>query len=177
MGLVQVVTAGLARAVARRWRSVRSGGTGAEMVERREQVREAGPEAEGINEVRLVGRVSGTPETRSLPSGDEVVQLRVVVRRPPDPPRKAARARGAGRPEVLEAVVKGARASVDTIDVSCWTALTRRAGLRMADGDVVEVEGSLRRRFYRAGPSVQSRYDVVAERVRRASTRGGAGAT
>lgn len=60
---------------------------------------------------------------------------------------------------------------MDTIDVSCWTAMTRRAGLRLADGDVIEVEGSLRRRFYRAGPTVQSRYDVVAQRVRRAQTR------
>ena len=121
---------------------------------------------EGVNEVRLVGRVSGTPETRSLPSGDEVVQLRVVVRRPPEPTTKAAK--GAGAKGATE---KGPRASVDTIDVSCWTAMTRRAGLRLADGDVVEIEGSLRRRFYRAGPSVQSRYDVAADRVRRASTR------
>ncbi len=106
----------------------------------------------GVNEVRLVGRVSGAPETRSMPSGDEVVQLRVVVRRPPE----------AGRPAP-------ARGTVDTIDVSCWTAVTRRAGLRLTEGDVVEVEGSLRRRFYRAGPTVQSRYDVVATRVRRAA--------
>lgn len=141
------------------------------MAARREKVREAGLEGEGVNEVRLVGRVSGMPETRSLPSGDEVVQLRVVVRRPPDPPVKPAKRKGAGATEAAEAVAKGARASVDTIDVSCWTALTRRAGLRMADGDVVEVEGSLRRRFYRAGPSVQSRYDVVADRVRRATAR------
>jgi len=120
-------------------------------------------QAEGVNEVRLVGRVSGTPETRSLPSGDEVVQIRVVVRRPPEPAAK----RGAptGRAD------KSPRAAVDTIDVSCWTAMTRRAGLRLADGDVIEVEGSLRRRFYRAGPTVQSRYDVVAQRVRRAQTR------
>ncbi len=125
--------------------------------------REAVLEGENVNEVRLVGRVSETPETRSLPSGDEVVQLRVVVRRPPEPAGKGAGAKAA--------VEKVTRASVDTIDVSCWTAMTRRAGLRMAEGDVVEVEGSLRRRFYRAGPSVQSRYDVVADRVRRGSPR------
>ena len=156
-----------------------------------------GPEGVTVNEVRLVGRVSGMPETRSLPSGTEVVQLRVVVRRPPDPAGRSAGRSGvtpagkaAGKAEGSAGKAEGSagkaagsaagkdigdpasRATVDTIDVSCWTALTRRAGLRLADGDVVEVEGSLRRRFYRAGPSVQSRYDVVADRVRRASTRG-----
>ena len=34
-----------------------------------------------VNEVRLVGRVSGEPTVRTLPSGDEVVTLRVVVSR------------------------------------------------------------------------------------------------
>ncbi len=147
-------------------------------------------EPAGVNEVRLVGRVSGMPEVRAMPSGDEVVQLRVVVRRPPEPrpsrgsgtkaaagqdgESRAAAANGAA----LRAVTAKAhtptppRATVDTIDVSCWTAVTRRAGLRLGDGDVVEVEGSLRRRFYRAGPTVQSRYDVVAARVRRAPAHG-----
>ena len=32
---------------------------------------------------------------------------------------------------------------------------------------MLEVEGELRRRFYRVGPAVQSRYDVVAGSVRR----------
>jgi single-strand DNA-binding protein len=56
------------------------------------------------NEVLLTGRVSGEPQERELPSGDRVVQFRVVVRRAT--PRPAA---------------EGSRASVDTIDVSCWT--------------------------------------------------------
>lgn len=37
------------------------------------------------NEVRLVGRVSGRPEERVLPSGDRLMTFRVVVTR--DPPR------------------------------------------------------------------------------------------
>ncbi len=99
----------------------------------------------GVNEVRLVGRVSGPPESRELPSGDIVVQLRVVVGRPPSE-RKT---------------------QVDTIDVSCWTATARRAALRQHEGDVVEVTGALRRRFFRAGATTQSRYDVEAVSVRR----------
>ncbi len=129
---------------------------------------DAAAEEVGVNEVRLVGRVSGEPETRSMPSGDEVVLLRVVVRRPPEP----VRARSAARTPVVPGDDPPARTpprpTVDTIDVSCWTAVTRRAGLRLTAGDAVEVEGALRRRFYRAGPTVQSRYDVVAARVRRA---------
>jgi hypothetical protein len=40
-------------------------------------------EVEDLNEVRLVGRVSGRPERRTLPSGDQLVSLRLVVRRQP----------------------------------------------------------------------------------------------
>ena len=99
----------------------------------------------GVNEVRLVGRVSAAPESKTLPSGDVVVQLRVVVGRPPSE-RKT---------------------QVDTIDVSCWTAAARRAALRQHDGDLVELSGALRRRFFRAGATTQSRYDVEAVTVRR----------
>jgi single-strand DNA-binding protein len=129
-----------------------------------------GAEEVGVNEVRLVGRVSGQPETRTMPSGDEVVLLRVVVRRPPETAARAAqRVTRASKEEPAPEVVPriSPRPTVDTIDVSCWTAVTRRAGLRLTAGDAVEVEGALRRRFYRAGPTVQSRYDVVATRVRR----------
>ena len=99
----------------------------------------------GVNEVRLVGRVSRSPEAKELPSGDIVVQLRVVVGRPPS----------------------DRKTQVDTIDVSCWTAAARRAALRQHEGDVVEVSGSLRRRFYRIGAATQSRDEVEAENVRR----------
>jgi single-strand DNA-binding protein len=148
-----------------------------------EEDREGAEEA-GVNEVRLVGRVSGEPETRTMPSGDEVVLLRVVVRRPAEAAarsvgtRAAKTGKAAKAAKAAKAVVAGTddppvhtppRPTVDTIDVSCWTAVTRRAGLRLTAGDAVEVEGALRRRFYRAGASVQSRYDVVATRVRRAS--------
>lgn len=99
---------------------------------------------EWVNEVRLVGRVSGAPEERQLPSGDTVVQLRVVV------PRL-----GAGN----------GSARVDTIDVACWTARTRRTAGRLAADAVVEVDGALRRRFFRAGAATASRYEVEARRL------------
>ena len=99
-----------------------------------------------VNVVKLVGRVSAVGEPRELPSGDLVVMVRVVVSRPP------RRARGA---------------TVDTIDVACWSARARRSASRCAVGDEVEVEGSLRRRFFRAGGGVASRYEVEASAVKR----------
>lgn len=107
----------------------------------------------GVNEVRLVGRLSGEVQRRELPSGDELVSFRVVVRRPP-------RAGGGGR---------AGSPGVDTIDVACWTARTRRAAGRLADGVEVDVEGSLRRRFFAAAGGRASRYEVEAHRIRRAA--------
>ena len=99
-----------------------------------------------VNEVRLVGRVSGEPTVRTLPSGDEVVTLRVVV------------SRTDGRP-------------VDTIDLACWSARSRRAAQHLADGTRVEVEGSLRRRFYRTPGGAASRYEVEVRRLVRERVR------
>ena len=100
-----------------------------------------------VNQIRLVGRVSAPGEARALPSGDTVHTLRVVV------PRRGGRDR--------------ARPGVDTIDVACWGAAARRTASRLAVDDHVEVEGSLRRRFFRAGGGVASRYEVEARTLRR----------
>ncbi len=82
-----------------------------------------------------MGRVSGLPEQRELPSGDQIVAWRVVVDRTP-----------VRRPPA------GVRtASVDTFDCVAWTARLRRCALMLAEGDIVEVEAALRRRFWRAG--------------------------
>lgn len=104
------------------------------------------------NEVLLTGRLSTAPLERELPSGDVMVQLRVVVPRP----RSASK-----------------RTRVDTIDVACWTARTRRSALRLETGSQVQVTGALRRRFFRAGPAAASRYEVEAMTVTRIDRRGG----
>lgn len=103
-----------------------------------------------VNVVQLLGRVSAVGEPRELPSGDIVVMVRVVVPRPPR---------------------RGRGATVDTIDVACWSVRARRAASRCAVGDEVEVEGSLRRRFFRTGGGVASRYEVEASAVRRRPAR------
>jgi single-strand DNA-binding protein len=101
-----------------------------------------------VNSVHLVGRVTATGEPRELPSGDTVLTLRVVV------PREERRR-------------DRSRSGVDTIDVACWTPTARRSASRCEVDDHVEVEGALRRRFFRAGGAVASRYEVEARRVTR----------
>jgi len=101
------------------------------------------------NTVTLVGRVSAEPETRVLPSEDELVTFRLIVSRPP---RR-------GREE---------RTRVDVIDIACWSAASRRAARRLEPDAVVRVEGALRRRFFQTGGGAASRYEVEASRVRRA---------
>lgn len=108
------------------------------------------PTAAPANEVHLTGRVSGDPSERELPSGDHIVQLRVVV----------PRARHPGRQQV------------DTIDVTCWSARSRASALRLTDGAGVQVAGALRRRFFRAGAGSASRYEVEASSVRRVDLAG-----
>lgn len=105
------------------------------------------------NEVVLWGRVPAAPVERELPSGDRIAVLRVVIPRRPGPRRAEA-----GR---------APRQQVDTIDVVCWTARTRRAALRLVEGDWIEVEGALRRRFFAAAGGRQSRYEVEATVLRR----------
>jgi single-strand DNA-binding protein len=108
------------------------------------------------NEVLLVGRVSGAPEERELPSGDALVSWRVVVDRPP-----ARRNAGTG----------GRTPTIDALDCVAWTAAVRRTARGLADGDVVAVEGALRRRFWRAGTAAASRTEVEVESLRRISRR------
>lgn len=111
----------------------------------------------GHNEVRLGGRLAAEAEERELPSGDRIVTLRVVVARPP----------AAGRRRQATEGVR--RVTVDTIDVVCWTAGTRRTALRLRADEPVEVEGALRRRFFGGPTGRQSRYEVEAAALRRAS--------
>ncbi len=105
------------------------------------------------NQVRLVGTVSGPIARRRLPSGDELAQLRVVVRR-----------RGGG---------------ADTIPVQLGPAPApgeRRRGqpigrrelaraLRLGDGARVEVVGRIRRRWWAADGARHSRVEVAADRL------------
>jgi single-strand DNA-binding protein len=95
------------------------------------------------NEVHVVGRVSADAQPRTLPSGDEIVNCRIVV--------------------------QSDRGS-DTLECTAWTARTRRALLTWRKGDVVELEGSVRRRFWRTPAGAPaSRYDIEVIKGRRLS--------
>jgi single-strand DNA-binding protein len=104
------------------------------------------------NEVLLLGRLSVPPEERELPSGDVIVTFRVVVDRPP-----------ARKGEVASKV------TVDSLDCVARTAAARRTVLSCEPGDLIQVEGSLRRRFWRAPGGLGSRYEVEVARAKRVS--------
>ncbi|WP_309648175.1 single-stranded DNA-binding protein [Nocardioides sp.] len=107
-----------------------------------------------VNEVRLVGRISQEPESRELPSGDTIWTFRVVVPRAP----------AAVRPHQ----------SVDALECVVWSGRLKRSVRGWHAGDVVEVSGQLRRRFYRGGGAPVSRVEVevCAGRVIRRATSG-----
>jgi single-strand DNA-binding protein len=104
------------------------------------------------NSVVLIGKIAGPPTDRTLPSGDVLVTWRVVVRRPA-PSRPAP------------GTVRGT--SVDTIDCASWRADVRRAAAGWTTGDLVRIEGSLRRRFWRTAAGTASRCEVEVSHVRR----------
>jgi single-strand DNA-binding protein len=110
-----------------------------------------------VNEVRLVGRLAAAPEQRELPSGDVLVVFRVVVDREGTVDRRGARA----------------GPSVDTIDCAGWRGDVRRTVSAWRAGDVVEVHGALRRRFWRGPHGPASRCEVAVSRARRVSRAAG----
>jgi single-strand DNA-binding protein len=126
------------------------------------------------NEVVVRGRLPAAAEERTLPSGDVIVSLRIVVPRPVAAPAKVAQPRAgvSSRAGAQTTATEVRRATVDTIDVVCWTARSRRSAMRLQPGDTVEVEGALRRRFFGGAGGRQSRYEVEAAAVRRVA-RGG----
>jgi single-strand DNA-binding protein len=89
------------------------------------------------NVVALVGRLARPAEWRELPSGDRLVTYEVTVERPGE------------KAEGVPVVWLGAPAAAADHDV----------------GERVVVVGRVRRRFFRAGGSTQSRTEVVAQTV------------
>jgi single-strand DNA-binding protein len=110
------------------------------------------------NEVVVLGRLSTPALSRQLPSGDELMTWRVVVDRP-----AGSRKRTDGRGQ-----------DFDVVDCTTWSRRVRTAALRWEPGDLIEVRGSLRRRFWRAaGGAPQSRCELEARGATRVATAGG----
>ena len=95
-----------------------------------------------FNEVLLHGRVSAEAVEKELPSGDKVVEFRLIV----------TRAKGEG---------------VDTLDIGAWSAKARRSAVGLKPGEWVEVSGSVHRRFFKSATGIASRWQVEAIEIAR----------
>lgn len=94
------------------------------------------------NKIELVGRVSGEPREKTLPSGDVVVEFRLIVDRDD-------------------------RAGVDTFDIAAWKSQLRKRALSLKSEEWVGIRGVLRRRFWRAKAGLASRWQVEAREIER----------
>ena len=96
-----------------------------------------------VNSILLVGRVTSEADEIELPSGESLLRFRMVV------------------PRVVGAKEQPkSKATVDTIDCVAFKAVVQRKARSLSIGDVIELEGQLRRRFWKAGAGVASRVEV-----------------
>ncbi|MCX6454409.1 MAG: single-stranded DNA-binding protein [Actinobacteria bacterium] len=97
-----------------------------------------------VNEVFLVGRVTSLAVEKLLPSGDRVVEFRVVIGR---------------------AKSRGSKKEVDSLDIAAWSSKARKAAMGVKVDTWVQVTGAVRRRFWRAPSGLASRWQVEASEV------------
>lgn len=95
-----------------------------------------------LNDVLLRGRVSSLAVEKELPSGDKVMEFRIVI----------ARSDGEG---------------FDTIDISAWSSKLRRIAGSLKNDQWVEVSGSIKRRFWRGAAGLASRWQIDASEISR----------
>jgi single-strand DNA-binding protein len=95
-----------------------------------------------LNDLLLRGRVSQEAIEKELPSGDKVVEFRLIVSR-----------------EKLS--------GVDTLDIGAWSAKARRVALTLTADEWIEVSGSIHRRFWSAPTGLASRWQVEAVEITR----------
>ncbi len=116
------------------------------------QTKDLGDLEVAANDVRLVGRLSSEPIVVELPSGDSLVTFRISV------PRGSVSGPGGG------AGTGGQR--VDSVPCTAWSPRLRRSIVTWRTGDVVEVTGAVRCRFYQSGGATRSRVEVEASAAR-----------
>jgi single-strand DNA-binding protein len=95
-----------------------------------------------LNDCLLRGRVSAAASDRELPSGEHVVEFRLIVSREE-------------------------RSGVDTLDIAAWSSKSRRTALALKPGEWVEVSGSVRRRFWQGPAGLASRWQIEASAITR----------
>lgn len=95
-----------------------------------------------LNDVLLRGRVSAPATVKELPSGDKVVEFRLIIARTD-------------------------RDGVDTLDIAAWSAKSRKTALSLKGDEWVEISGSVHRRFWQAPTGLASRWQVEALEISR----------
>ena len=103
---------------------------------------EATLEDYSLNDCLLRGRVSASATDRELPSGEHVVEFRLIVKR-------------------------DSREGVDTLDIAAWSSKARRTALSLKAGEWVEVSVAIRRRFWQAPSGAASRWQVEGQSITR----------
>ena len=95
-----------------------------------------------LNDVLLRGRVSQEAIEKQIPSGDKVVEFRLIVSR-------------------------DRQSGVDTLDIAAWSAKSRRSALSLVADEWVEISGSIHRRFWSGPAGLASRWQVEAVEISR----------
>lgn len=100
-----------------------------------------------VNEIVLIGRLSGAPEWKPLPGGGQVAVWRIIV-------------------EHQDA--RSPQDAIDTIRCVTYDPSVQEGVREWRHGDVIEVRGSLRHRFWRGPDGPRGLYEVeVAVAIRR----------
>ena len=95
-----------------------------------------------LNDLLLRGRVSAPATSKELPSGDKVVEFRLIITR-------------------------SEREGVDTLDIAAWSAKSRKIALTLQGDEWIEVSGSIHRRFWQSPTGVASRWQIEADEILR----------
>jgi single-strand DNA-binding protein len=95
-----------------------------------------------LNDLLLRGRISAAALEKELPSGDKLVEFRLIVSRE-------------------------RRDGVDTLDIGAWSAKSRRMALSLKPNEWIEVSGAVHRRFWRGAGGLASRWQVEAVEISR----------
>ena len=95
-----------------------------------------------LNDLLLRGRVSAEAIEKELPSGDKVVEFRLIVTRQK-------------------------RDGVDTLDIAAWSSKSRRRAMSLKPDEWVEIAGAVHRRFWQSPGGLASRWQVEALEITR----------
>jgi single-strand DNA-binding protein len=95
-----------------------------------------------LNKVNLVGRISEPAKEKTLPSGDVLVEFRLIIERDD-------------------------REGVDTLDIATWPTQLKKRALKLEEDQWVGIKGVLRRRFWKTPAGVASRWQVEAREITR----------